>query len=176
MEFLLVVIIAISLSMDAFSISLAYGTLKIEKNKQYIISMTVGIFHFIMPLIGLIVGNKVISIFKIRPEIIIFIILVVIGIEMVYETFKKKETIKIMHKLEILLFAFAVSIDSFSVGITLAKINKNYLLSALMFALTSFIFTLIGLKLGNKIETLIGKMSTVIGGIILIIIGISYII
>ena len=81
-----------------------------------------------------------------------------------------------MHKLEILLFAFAVSIDSFSVGITLAKINKNYLLSALMFALTSFIFTLIGLKLGNKIETLIGKMSTVIGGIILIIIGISYII
>ena len=176
MEFLLVVIIAISLSMDAFSISLAYGTLKIEKNKQYIISMTVGIFHFIMPLIGLIVGNKIISIFKIRPEILIFIILVVIGIEMVYETFKKKETIKIMHKLEILLFAFAVSIDSFSVGITLAKINKNYLLSALMFALTSFIFTLIGLKLGNKIETLIGKMSTVIGGIILIIIGISYII
>ncbi len=176
MEFLLVVIIAISLSMDAFSISLAYGTLKIEKNKQYIISMTVGIFHFIMPLIGLIVGNKIISIFKIRPEILIFIILVVIGIEMVYETFKKKETIKIMHKLEILLFAFVVSIDSFSVGITLAKINKNYLLSALMFALTSSIFTLIGLKLGNKIETLIGKMSTVIGGIILIIIGISYII
>ena len=91
MEFLLVVIIAISLSMDAFSISLAYGTLKIEKNKQYIISMTVGIFHFIMPLIGLIVGNKIISIFKIRPEILIFIILVVIGIEMVYETFKKKK-------------------------------------------------------------------------------------
>ena len=73
---------------------------------------------------------------------------------------------------EFFLFAFAVSIDSFSVGITFTKSIKNVLISPLIFALTSFFFTLIGLLLGNKIERLVGKLSTIIGGIVLMMIGI----
>ncbi|WP_348234522.1 manganese efflux pump, partial [Salmonella enterica] len=78
-------------------------------------------------------------------------------------------------RFEIILFAFAVSIDSFSVGITLTDINENYLLSALSFSIASALFTFLGLKLGNKIAKLVGKLSTIIGGLILIIIGLMYI-
>ena len=65
-------------------------------------------------------------------------------------------------------------IDSFSVGITLTSIYENYLFSALLFALCSFLFTFGGLFLGNKIAKSIGRFSTLIGGSILILIGVFY--
>ena len=81
-----------------------------------------------------------------------------------------------MKTIELFLFAFAVSLDSFSVGLTLTNISENYLLSALVFAICSASFTFIGLSLGNKIKKSIGKISTIFGGAILIIIGIIYVI
>lgn len=176
MEFLLVIIIAISLSMDAFSLSLAYGTLGMKKKQVYLLSIIVGLFHFFMPLIGLLIGNKLFSILNINPNFIVCGVLTIIGIDMIYESFKKEENIKIMKTLEFFLFAFAVSIDSFSVGITLTNISQNYIFSSFTFSFTSAIFTLLGLSLGNKIKKSIGKLSTILGGIALIIIGINYVI
>ena len=178
MEFLLVILIAVSLSMDAFSLSLAYGTLGISKKQMFTLAVTVGIFHFFMPLIGLFIGSKIFDFFQINSgtaDILVCIILSIIGLEMIYETLKKDENLKIMKPIEVLFFAFAVSIDSFSIGLTLTNINNNYLFSALMFSLMSFIFTFLGLCLGNKIKMLVGKTATILGGTILIIIGISYI-
>lgn len=176
MEFLLIIIIAISLSMDAFSLSLAYGTLGMKKKQVYLLSIIVGLFHFFMPLIGLLIGNKLFNILNINPNFIVCAVLTIIGIDMIYESFKKEENIKIMKTLEYFLFAFAVSIDSFSVGITLTNITQKHLLSSLTFSFASAIFTLLGLSLGNKIKKSIGKLSTILGGIVLIIIGISYVI
>lgn len=175
MEFLLVIIIAVSLSMDAFSLSLAYGTLGLPKKQIYSLALIVGIFHFFMPQIGMFIGSSILNILKINPDFIVCAVLTIIGLEMIYETFKEKEEIKPMKTLELFFFAFAVSIDSFSVGLTLTSINENYILSSLTFATVSFIFTLIGLLLGNKIKKLIGKISTVLGGIILITVGILYV-
>ena len=174
MEVLLVVI-AISLSMDAFSLSLAYGTLGMTKKQTYKLGIIVGIFHFFMPLIGLFIGNTIFSIIKINPNIIVTTILSIIGLEMIYESFKETKTIKKMKTIEQLLFAFAVSIDSLSLGITLNTITSNYIFAAITFAISSCFFTILGLKLGTKIKSIIGKLSTVLGGIILIIIGITYI-
>ena len=61
---------------------------------------------------------------------------------------------------EILLFALAVSLDSFSVGIGLKALTNNYIIAVTIFSLTSFIFTYIGLLLGKKINTLIGTYKT----------------
>ncbi len=77
---------------------------------------------------------------------------------------------------EMILFGLAVSLDSFSVGIGLEALTKNYILSISMFSLSSFIFTYIGLTIGKKINNLIGQISTLIGGLILIFIGLTYII
>lgn len=175
MTIYIITIIAISLSMDAFSLSLAYGTLNLKK--QYIkkLSITVGIYHFIMPLLGLTIGNILLKIIPIKPEIIVCIVLSFIGIEMIIDTFKKEENIKPMSLKELLLFGLAVSIDSFSVGIGLKAITQNYILCISMFSISSFAFTYLGLILGKKINNLLGQISTIIGGIVLIIIGILYI-
>jgi putative Mn2+ efflux pump MntP len=93
---------------------------------------------------------------------------------MVVSTFKENETIKKMKIPDFFLFALAVSIDSFSVGITLLDMDVNPILAPLTFAVVSGLFTFTGLYFGNKIEKLLGKIATVIGGIILTIIGISF--
>lgn len=174
MDLLLVVVVAISLSMDAFSLSLAYGTLGMKKKQMILLAVIVGVFHFFMPLMGMIIGNGIFGLLKIDPDFIVCMVLGVIGLQMILESFKENEEIKIMKTLEFFLFAFAVSIDSFSVGLTLTNINNNYLLSAIVFAVCSALFTFLGLNLGNKIKKLVGKISTVIGGIVLIIIGLFF--
>lgn len=176
MSIYILLTIAVSLSMDAFSLSLAYGTLNLKKEYIKKISLTVGLFHFFMPLIGLTIGNLLLKILPIKPDIIVCIVLIFIGIEMIIDSFKEEENIKIMINKEILFFALAVSLDSFSVGIGLEAITNNYIIAVSIFSLTSFIFTYIGLLLGKRINKLIGKLSTILGGITLIIIGIIYVI
>lgn len=175
MSIITIIIIAVSLSMDAFSLSLAYGTLNLEKKYIKQLSTIVGIYHFIMPLLGLTIGNILLKIIPIKTDIIVCIVLTFIGLEMMIDTFKKEEEVKIMNIKELLLFGLAVSLDSFSVGIGLKALTNNYILCVSIFSISSFIFTYIGLILGKKINNLIGKISTIIGGTILIIIGIIYI-
>lgn len=172
----LILIIAVSLSMDAFSLSLAYGTLNPEKKYIKQQSIIVGVYHFLMPLLGLTTGDILLRLIPIKPNIIVFIVLTFIGIEMIIDTFKKEDNIKIMTKKEMILFGLAVSLDSFSVGIGLKTITNNYIIAVSLFSISSFIFTLLGLKIGKKINNIIGQISTLIGGLMLVIIGITYII
>lgn len=175
MSLLFIIVIAVSLSMDAFSLSLAYGTLDIQKRDRFILSLIVGIYHFFMPLIGLFIGSKIIAILPINPNTVVFVVLSFIGIQMIIES--KKETVvekKLKFK-EKLLFGLAVSLDSFSVGIGLNQIYSNIYIADFIFSLSSFLFTFLGLFLGTAVHNLVGKISTLIGGITLIIIGVTYI-
>lgn len=169
-----IILIAISLSMDAFSLSLAYGTLNLCRKDVIKLAVTVGLYHFLMPLFGLKVGAFLLKIFNFNPSLIVFLILSFIGIQMIIESFKKETLKNILTVWEILLFGLAVSIDSFSLGISLNVISDNYILCSVIFSVFSFIFTYLGLVLGAKINNLIGKASTIFGGSILIIIGIIY--
>lgn len=173
---LLILTIAISLSMDTFSLALAYGTNNIPKKNSYLLALTVGIFHFFMPLIGLYLGSYILNFIKIDPNIIAGLILIFIGFQMTFPNTEAEKDINKFKILDYLLFAFAVSIDSFSVGITLNMVSQNYLFSLISFAICSFSFTLFGLLIGNKVQKSLGKISTLIGGVILIIIGLTYII
>ena len=93
---------------------------------------------------------------------------------MIIETFREEKKVETMNFVQLLTFGLAVSIDSFSVGIGLKMIDSNFILTSLTFSLSSFIFTWLGLLLGKKINLLIGKVSTTLGGIVLIIIGFIY--
>lgn len=170
----LVFLIAISLSMDAFSLALVYGTFGIDRKNKFILSIIVGMYHFIMPLLGMFIGELILSLFKFDTDILVSFILCFIGIQMLISSFKNEENIKGLSFGDFFLFGLAVSIDSFSLGITLPNLNAGTIISPLIFALASFIFTFIGLSIGNKIEKLLGKIATTIGGVILTIIGLCF--
>ena len=168
------ILIGIGLSMDAFSLSFSYGTLNINKKDRVILASLVGLFHFFMPLLGLLVGNIILKYIIIDLDILLAIIIFLIGIEMIISSIKKEDNTMLLSLLSFILFAFSVSIDSFSVGIGLKGINNNYLQVSIIFSLCSFIFTYIGLILGTKLSDLVGRYAKTIGGIILIGLGVYY--
>lgn len=175
MNIILIFIIAVSLSMDAFSLALAYGTISLTKKEINTLSIVVGIYHFFMPILGMLIGNFIIKIVHVGGDLITLIIFVFIGINMIIEGIKGQEAVKQMKFGEMILFGLAVSIDSFSVGIGLNNISNNFILCSIIFSITSCVFTYLGLLLGNKLSELIGKLATLLGGITLILLGIIYV-
>ena len=161
--------------MDAFSLALIYGTQDITKKGKILLSTIVGIYHFIMPLIGLTLGLYVTSKIIINTNILVGIILSLIAIEMIISSFKNKEEKFLLSIPGYLLFGLSVSIDSLTTGIGLPAITDKYILSASVFSVTSLLFTFLGLNLGNILNKKYGKISTIIGGIILLVIGLLYI-
>jgi len=174
MHFLIILTIAVSLSMDAFSLSLAYGTLNLKVKDMMKLSSIVGVYHFVMPLLGLLSGKLFLRVFPISPDLIVFIVLTFIGVQMIIESLKYEEPDKKTTFLELLFFGLAVSIDSFSVGIGLSTISQRYIFCSIIFSVSSFLFTYLGLNLGRYINQIVGKISTIIGGVVLILIGILY--
>lgn len=167
-------LIGLSLSMDTFSLALCYGTLNISKIKTIILSITVGVFHFFMPLLGLTIGNIVINNIIVDGKYIILIILSFIGIDMILSSFKNEEKKLLTSFIGILLFAFSVSIDSFSTGLGLNLMTDNIISAVTIFSLTSAIFTFLGIKLGKCLSDKFGKYACIGGGIVLIILGIFF--
>lgn len=176
MNIILIFLIAVSLSMDAFSLSLAYGTINLNKKEINILSIIVGIYHFFMPIFGMFIGSYIIKFIHIGEDLIILVIFSLIGINMIIESRTAQEKAKHMKLREMLLFGLAVSIDSFSVGIGLNNISNNFIVCSSIFSITSFTFTYLGLKLGKKLNLLIGKVATLLGGIALILFGIIYVV
>ena len=171
---ILIFFIAVSLSMDAFSLAIAYGTNNLEKKEINLLSIIVGIYHFFMPILGMLLGKFITNIVHVGGDLIVLLIFSFIGINMIIETFKNEQKIKKMKLKEMILFGLAVSIDSFSIGIGINNISNNYLLCSIIFSIISFIFTYIGLLFGKKLNELIGKISTIVGGITLMLLGIIY--
>ena len=170
----LVFLMAVSLSMDAFSLALVYGTLGMSKKYKIFLSIIVGMYHFVMPLLGMFLGEVILSLFNFNYDILAFLILTFIGAEMVVNSFKSEDEVSSLKISDLFLFGLAVSIDSFTLGITLPSLNVNKVISPFIFALVSCLFTFIGLSIGNKIQKLLGKVATIIGGVILVLIGVFF--
>lgn len=176
MSLIIIFILAVGLSMDAFSLSLIYGTLDLKSSMRKLMSIMVGIFHFFMPIIGYQIGELILKIIKVNPDIIVGIIFIILGIEMIM-SLNKEEKVKLLTGiLSVMLFAFTVSIDSFSVGISFGVSNANMLVPSMIFSLTSGVFTYFGVVLGKRLSDKFGNITTLLGSIILIALGIYYLV
>ena len=173
-QILIYFFMALGLSVDAFSLAIAYG---IKNNNKKIImwlSTSVGIFHFVMPLLGFLIG-KIIKTVITFPNKLVGIILILIAIQMYIEKDKDNNPV-IDTYISILVFSLSVSIDSLSIGLGLGTLNNNIFIPAIIFAIVSAIATLIGLLLGKRIYYKLGNKATILGIIILVIIAIKYLI
>ena len=175
-SFLTILIVAISLSMDTFSLSLSYGMLNINKKEIFNVSFLVGLFHFFMPIFGYIFGNYILKIFPINERMLIGVIFSTISVDIIFSLYKNKELTRIKSFFELLLFSFTVSIDSFVTGTCLDVFNQNILFIVLIFMIVSFIFTFIGLSIGSLVHNKIGIVAEIIGIILLISLSIFYLI
>lgn len=171
------IVIAIGLAMDAFAVSICKGLSmkKMSFKKAFIIGGYFGTFQAIMPLVGYLLGigfqDKVTSI----DHWIAFILLGVIGINMIKEAFSNEEDSKNsnVNFKEMIILAIATSIDALAVGITFAFLDVNILTAVILIGVITFIISVIGVKIGNIFGNKYEKKAQIAGGIILIGMGIK---
>ncbi|MEG2457616.1 MAG: manganese efflux pump [Bacilli bacterium] len=174
MEIITLILIGISLSLDAFSLSIAYGLIDIKKTQIIQTSISVGIFHFFMPLLGMYLGSFIFKYINIDSKYILIIILSLVVLEMIKSLYDKEKAYE-MNILNIIIFSFLVSIDSFSVGIGINYITSFPIIASLIFSFFSFFFTLLGFTLGKYLSEVAGIISKKIGIVILIILIIYFV-
>lgn len=169
MEIITLLLIGLSLSIDAFTLSLAYGLLNIPKKKIYLISGLVGVFHFVMPLIGYTISTFLNRIININYKYTLIIVLSFIVIEMIKSLKEEVEEYNLNFQ-NIIIFAFLVSFDSLAIGLGIEYITDTILLGSIIFSISAFIFTYLGFMLGKFMSVKIGSLAKKIGIVILLLV------
>ncbi len=170
-------LIAVSLSIDAFTVSICKG-LKNNKNRlknAFTISIFFGLFQGLMPIIGYYLGNIFTDRIIYYNPYISTILLISIGIIM----YKEEDYINIDNKLnfkELFLLSIATSIDALVIGISFSFLKVNIFKSVIIIGLITLIFCFVGYFIGNSLNSKISKYSNRIAGIILISLGIKILI
>jgi len=176
MEILTTLLIAVALAMDAFSVSLTKGFVmkKITKKQILWYAIFFGGFQSLMPILGWFLGVQLEGIVSSFAPWIAFILLTLIGTNMIRESLSKDEDDPDKNKFsftELTFLAIATSIDAFAVGVTYAVLGENITIPIIIIGLVAFIFTIIGIYLGKKIGDYLGDKFEIMGGVILILLG-----
>jgi putative Mn2+ efflux pump MntP len=172
MNLIIIFFIAAGLAMDACVISISKGMVHKTTLKQaLIIALMFGVFQGGMTIIGWLLGIPIKNIVSTFAPGIAFILISIIGIKMIYESFLDDDTSSIFSLKEISILAIATSIDAFVVGISFAIINTPIINPAIIIGVITFILSFIGVYLGKRLGHLFGKEIEILGGIILIGIG-----
>lgn len=169
---LIIITIGIALSMDAFSVSMSIAASN-KTNKNYFFVLIVGIYHFIMPLLGNYTSNTLINNIFLNSNLIVGFILILIGINTLIGMKNKEDNI-IINLASYITLGLGVSLDSFGTGIGISLINHNMLLNSIIFSLCSMLFTFVGLKIGERINEIFGRLANIFGCLILLTLGIYY--
>ena len=179
MDFVELLLIAIGLSMDAFAVSICKGLSAKKLNwKHYVcIGAWFGDFQALMPTLGYFLGSSFEKYITSFDHWIAFALLSLIGLNMLREGLSKEETEAEDASFtfrSMLVLAIATSIDALAVGITFGLLpDVRILPSALLIGCTTFIFSAVGLKVGNVFGLKYKSKAEIAGGVILILIGLK---
>ena len=172
-----VLLLAIALSMDAFAVSIALGAN--QNPRPLLLAVTAGlyfgIFHAIMPFIGYWGGSQVFSWLEALSSWIAFLLLFIIGCKMIYESLSETSSEQspldsLTHK-TFLVLAIATSIDALAAGFSLNLLTNSPIIACLIFGVTIFISSVLGVFIGAKGARWLGAKAGLLGGVILVLIG-----
>ena len=176
-------IIAVGLSMDAFAVALGKGLQmpRLAYRRMLVIAFFFGVFQALMPVIGWFLGDRFATYIADFDHWVAFILLVLIGANMIRESLSNREEKEVEHEKpfdlkEMLLLSIATSIDALAVGISFGLLEVNIALSATVIGITTFLISVGGVFIGFKFGIKYRKYAEIAGGIILICVGIKILI
>ena len=171
------ILISIGLAMDAFTVSICKGLSmkKMEWKKAFIIGGYFGFFQMLMPSIGYALGVGFSDWVESVDHWIAFILLGIIGIKMIRDSFSKEEKVNDNVNIKTMfVLAIATSIDALAIGITYAFLDtSNSFVSFVIIGIITFLISTLGVKIGNRFGNKFGDKAEIFGGLILIFLGIK---
>lgn len=186
MDFILLVGVAISLSMDAFAVSICRGLQMkdgINVRHMLIIAAAFGGFQGLMPAIGYVLGKQFEQFIEPVDHWVAFVLLGLLGGKMILDVIVEMrggeddacECCQGLNVKQLLIMAVATSIDALAVGITLPTLgvstNLQALTSVLMIGIITFAICTLGVAIGNRFGARFKNKASVAGGVVLILVG-----
>lgn len=179
MSFISILLIAIGLGMDAFTVAIAAGvvTRRLSFGPVFRLSFHFGLFQFLMPIIGWAAGRTVSEYIVAYDHWVAFFLLSFIGGKMMWDSSKGGDE-KLFNGdptrgFMLILLSIATSIDALAVGLSLAFLDVKILYPSVVIGIVAFIMTMIGMMFGEGLGKVAGKKVGVLGGLILVGIGVK---
>ncbi|NNV06385.1 manganese efflux pump MntP family protein [Geobacillus sp. C56-T2] len=171
-EMMALSMMAFALGMDAFSVALGMGMLRLRLRQIFYIGLTVGLFHIVMPLVGMAVGRLLSRELGSFATYTGGALLLWLGGQMIVTSFRHEGGSPLFPRgAGLLFFAFTVSLDSFSVGLSLGIFGAQTMATIFLFGLFSMGLTWMGLIVGRRVQQWLGAYSEALGGSILLAFG-----
>lgn len=180
--FLNSVLLGVGLAIDAFSVSLAngLGEPEMRANKMCVIAGVFGFFQALMPMAGWLCVHTILRYFREFEKWIPWIalgLLLFLGGKMLVDGLGKGEDEEDKVRvgtMALFVQGIATSIDALSVGFTIASYGLGMaIVCALIIAVVTYFLSMMGLMIGKKMGTKLTKKASVLGGVILILIGVE---
>jgi putative Mn2+ efflux pump MntP len=180
MDIFTIILIAFALGIDAFSVCIGIGLCKISKRKIISLTIVVAIFHIIMPLIGMMLGNIAGSYIGKMANVFGAIVLMTIGlyyiIQYIKDVYKKRrnnlncpvDTSILDKPFGVIILATGVSIDALAVGFGLGALGMDLLVTVTTMGIVAGLMTYGGLVIGKKLGSLVGDYAELVGGTLLV--------
>ena len=186
MEFYEYIIIAVTMAMDAFAVSVCKGVASRGNYKKtgLVCGIWFGGFQALMPLLGWAFGVLLIELVNIETVsgYIAFLLLAFLGGKMIAESLEKDECDCCCEKNSSLafktMFAFAIatSIDALAIGVTISLLKANILIAISLIGVVTFILSFIGSIIGAKIGSKFEKKAEFVGGVVLVLLALKFLI
>lgn len=178
MEIVSLLLIAVSLSMDAFAVAVCKGLAmkKLTWRGMLTVSAWFGAFQALMPLIGYYLGRVFERQIQAVDHWISFALLLLIGLNMIREAFSREEepACASLAPSVMVLLALATSIDALAVGVVFALSGSlNIWLSALIIGVAAFLLSAVGVRVGNLFGARHKSRAEFVGGVILVLLGVK---
>ena len=175
MEFFELFLIALSLSMDAFAVSLCKGLSagRPTPGQCLICGVWFGGFQALMPLIGFLLGVRFQGLISSVDHWVAFVLLGLIGLNMIREALGggEEHLDSSFGPRAMLPLAVATSIDALAVGITFAFLRVDIVPAVSFIGVITFCLSAVGVLAGNKLGSRFQARAQLLGGAVLILMG-----
>ncbi len=168
--------VAVGLAMDASAVSLAASAAgyAADARAKFRLAFHFGLFQFLMPLAGWVMGVGFVSYFRVIDHWIAFFLLGFVGARMIMGGLDRSDAVQKKDPsrgMTMVMLSVATSIDALAVGLSLAMLDVNIWYPAAMIGVVTCLMSLLAIKIGTRLGTLFGKRMEIAGGIILLLIG-----
>ena len=177
-------LVAVGVSMDAFAVSICrgLGMRRLNLRMAAVLALFFGGFQALMPLVGWALGSQFMSLISPVDHWVAFVLLALIGGKMLWEAVHDEEgecrdcdrdDASRIDLREFLVLAVATSIDALAVGISFAALSVDIVPAVCLIGVTTFAFSFVGVAVGHFFGARYEKPASVVGGVVLVLIGLK---
>lgn len=172
-----ILVLALALSADAFSVGAALGLRYRSARQTFRLAFHFGLFQALMPLVGALLGTVLLVWVEAADHWVAFGLLSFLGLRMIRAAFRSEDpsapTPDLTRGWSLVAFSLAVSIDALAAGITLPAAGAPIGLAVVTIGIVAALATLVAIRLAASIARRVGSRVELVAGLVLIALGVK---